>query len=281
MVVVFSLGCALAYGLSDFFAGLLSRQTSPWAVAVASYSAATVLTLGLAVTVGGDPTASDWAWSALAGVGGGAGAGFLYRGLGGGTMTVVAPVSALLSALVPVAVGVLTGDRPSTVTWAGVACALPAIWLVSLVPEDADRPAHLRSHNAGLVDGMLAGLGFGVLFSSLAQVPDSAGFGPLTLTQAMAVLATAALAAVLRSDWLPRDRAASLGIGAGVLGTAATVLFLLATQTGLLTVAAVLSSLYPGATVLLAALVLRERISQPQTAGLLLAGLAVGLVASG
>ncbi|MBA3719468.1 MAG: DMT family transporter [Nocardioidaceae bacterium] len=280
MVVALSLGCALAYGLSDFIGGLLARRVSAWTVAVAAQTMATLLTLGLALATGGDATGADFAWSALAGLGSGAGAGFLYRGLSAANMTVVAPVSALLAALLPVVVGVVTGDRPSTVTWAGVLFALPAIWLVSQVADDAD-PDRRRSHRGGLVDGVLAGLGFGVLFAALGQVPDEAGFGPLVLTQAMAVLATAGLAAVLRAPWVPRDRTALQASAVGVLGFAATAMFLLATQTGLLTVAAVLSSLYPATTVLLAAVVLGERIGRVQAVGLVLAGLAVVLVAAG
>ena len=284
MVVVLSLGCALAYGLSDFIGGILARRISAWTVAMVAQSMATVLTLGLALATAGDPTGADWAWSVLAGVGSGAGAGFLYRGLASATMTVVAPVSALLAALLPVVVGVLTGDRPSVVTWMGVAFALPAIWLVSQVAQSTDLEQR-RSHRGGLVDGVLAGLGFGVLFAALAQVPDDAGFAPLALTQATSVLATVALAVALRTQWVPRDRTARRqalrATGVGVLGMSATVLFLLATQTGLLTVAAVLASLYPATTVLLAAVVLRERISRVQGIGLALAVLAVALVAAG
>lgn len=281
MVVLLSLGCALAYGLSDFIGGLLSRRVSPWAVAVVGQSAATVLTLALALAVRGDPTGGDWRWSVLAGVGSGTGAAFLYRGLGAGSMSVVAPVSALFAALVPVAVGVATGERPAGLTWLGVACALPAIWLVSRIEDSPDSGPAGRRRSAELVDGLLAGLGFGVLFSALGQVSDGSGFGPLALTQATAVVATILLAMALRAPWLPRGRAAGQAVVLGALGAAATALFLLATQTGLLTVAAVLSSLYPATTVLLAALVLHERIGRSQGVGLLLAGLAVGLVAAG
>ncbi len=281
MVVLLSLGSALAYGLSDFIGGLLSRRISPWSVAVVGQSTATVLTLGLALVVSGDPTASDWWWSALGGIGSGTGAAILYRGLGAGSMAVVAPVSALFAALVPVAVGVLTGERPEALTWLGVACALPAIWLVSQVEDHPDSGPAGRRRSAELADGVLAGLGFGLLFAALGQVPEEAGFGPLALTQAVAVVSTVVLAVALRAPWLPREGAAVQAAVVGVLGTVATAMFLLATQTGLLTVAGVLSSLYPATTVLLAALVLHERISRPQGAGLVLAAVAVALVAAG
>lgn len=280
MVVVLSLACAVTYGLSDFVGGLLARRVSPWAVAVVGQGVATVLTLLLAVVVDGAPTRSDWLWSVVAGVGSGTGGAFLYRGLGAGSMSVVAPVSALFAALVPVAIGVATGDRPSGLTWVGVACALPAIWLVSRAEESAE-PARTGQWSAGLVDGLLAGLGFGVLFSALGQVPEGAGFAPLALTQATGLLSTILLATALGAQWRPQGKGAGQAAAVGALSTAATVMFLLATQTGLLTVAAVLSSLYPAATVLLAALLLHERIGRSQGAGLALAAVAVGLVAAG
>ncbi len=280
MVVVLALGSALAYGLSDFVGGLLSRRVSPWTVAVVAQAAATVLTALVALVVDGEPTTADWAWSALAGVGSGAGAGFLYRGLSAGRMGVVAPISAVGAALLPVALGVLLGERPSAVTWLGVCCAFPAIWLVSRT-EDTSEPQRPATVAAGFVDGVLAGVGFGLLFAALGQVPEKAGLGPLALTQATSVLATILLAMALRARWLPRDRSSAAALNLGVLSTAATVLFLLATQTGLLTVAAVVTSLYPALTVLLATLVLRERIGRTQGVGLALAAAAVALVAAG
>lgn len=279
MVVVLALGASLAYGLSDFVGGLLSRRTSPWAIAVVGQVVATVLTLALAVVVGGDPEPADWWWSALAGVGVGAGAGFLYRGLSAGRMGVVAPVSAVGAALLPVLVGLGTGERPSAITWLGVGCAFPAIWLVSRTDGAASGTA--AAGGSGFLDGVLAGVGFGLLFAALGQVPDTAGFGPLTLTQGVSVLATIALAVCLRESWVPRDRWVLGGGVVGLLGTGGTVSFQLATQTGLLTIAAVVTSLYPALTVLLATLVLRERIGRIQGVGLALAAAAVSLVAAG
>jgi drug/metabolite transporter (DMT)-like permease len=283
VVVLLSLASALTYGLSDFLGGILSRRTSPWVIAVSAQTTAMVLWSAIALAAGGEPTGRDLAWGILSGVGGGIGAAFLYRGLGAGSMSVVAPVSAVGSALIPVAAGFVGGERPTAITWLGVLVALPAIWLVSLVdtsvaPADG-RPR--RGRAAELTDAMLAGLGFGVLFTALGQVPEQAGLAPLAVSYVVAVVATAALAAALGAAWLPRDRSAVSGIGVGLLGSSATVLFLLATQSGLLTIAAVLSSLYPATTVLLAAVLLRERISRAQGGGLALAALAVVLVTVG
>jgi uncharacterized membrane protein len=286
MAVLLALGSALFYGLSDFLGGLISRRTSAWAVAVTGQSSSAVCTAVLAALFGsGHAGAGDFRWALLAGVGSGMGTGFLYRGFASGRMSVVAPVSAVGAALVPVLVGTLTGERPSALVWLGILAALPGIWLVSSSPEDpvasADDSPRRSSVAAGAVDGVLAGLGFGLLFACLGQIPDSAGLWPLALTQLVSVPAVVVLALLMRAAWVPRGRTVRWAALCGPLGTGATLAFLLATQQGYLTVAGVLSSLYPASTVLLAALLLHERIHRAQGLGLLLCGLAVGLVAAG
>ncbi|MGH3497352.1 MAG: EamA family transporter [Nocardioidaceae bacterium] len=277
MVVVFALGSALAYGLSDFLGGLLSRRASAWSVAVTAQAASAVITVVMAAVVTGHPTAGDWAWGAAAGIGSGVGSVFLYRGLGTGRMGVVAPLSGVGAALVPVLAGVAGGERPGVVTWIGVGCALPAIWLVSR-SVDADGATTLS--RSDLANGLLAGAGFGLLFACLGQVPQGAGLGPLATDQVVAVISIVALAVLVRVDWLPRDRHAWSGLLAGVIASSATLLFLLSTQAGYLTVAGVLTSLYPAATVVLAIIVLREHVHRAQGVGLMLAALAVALVAA-
>jgi drug/metabolite transporter (DMT)-like permease len=279
VVVLLALGSAVAYGISDFVGGMLARRISAWTVAVVAQCASTVCVTTLALATGGDPTRGDLAWGLLAGLGNGTGGVFLYRGLANGRMSVVAPLSAVGAALLPVVVGVATGERPSAITWLGVACAFPAIWLVS---RSHDHPVSAAgARGLGVVDGLLAGLGFGLLFTALGQVPDSAGLQPLAVTQATSVVAIIALATLLRQTWLPRERYAWRAVTIGVLGAGATTLFLLATQAGLLSVASVLSSLYPAVTVLLAVTLLREHIHRPQAVGLTLALAAVALVAVG
>ncbi|RYB90825.1 DMT family transporter [Nocardioides glacieisoli] len=275
MVVVLSLVAAVAYGLSDFVGGLVSRRTSAWAVAFTGNAAAFAGAVVLALAVGGSPTRSDLLWGALAGVGTGAGGAFLYRGLAAGRMGVVAPISAVGAALLPVCVGVATGERPALLVWLGIAAAVPGIWLVSREPGGSGDLA------AGILDGVLAGLGFGLLFAAMGQVPEEAGFAPLALSQAVAMVCVALTAAALGGRWLPYERSQAWGVVAGLLATAAVVAFLLATQTGLLTVASVVTSLYPAITIALAAVVVRERIHASQAIGLVLCGVAVGLVAAG
>jgi drug/metabolite transporter (DMT)-like permease len=196
-------------------------------------------------------------------------------------MGVVAPLSAVGAALLPVAVGVALGERPALLTWVGIAAAVPAIWLVSTAADPVDVGGGTHRFGEGVVDGLLAGVGFGLMFAALGQVEDTAGLWPLAAAEVTSVVTVVGLATLMGHSWWPRERSAWWGIVVGTLAAGATVLFLLASQSGLLAVAAVLSSLYPVFTVLLAATVLRERIHGPQAVGLVLAGTAVALVALG
>ena len=287
MAIVLALVSAVAYGLSDFVGGLVSRRTSAWAVAVLANLSSTVCVAVIALFVAGGPTRGDFAWAVLAGLGTGAGTAYLYRGFASGRMSVVAPVSAVGAALVPVAVGALGGERVSAVVWLGILAALPGIWLVASVADDDLTHVHGETSPTrtgladGLTDGILAGLGFGVLFAALAQIPDGAGLWPLTVAQAVSVPVVVALAVVVRAEWLPRGRTVRWALLAGPIAAVATASFLLSTQLGLLTVSGVLASLYPATTVLLAAVVLHERIHRAQGLGLGLCAVAVALVAAG
>lgn len=279
MVVALALGAAVMYGLSDFLGGLVSRRASVWAVAIVTQVTAIVI-IGVATLVLADrPQIGDWLWGALAGVGTGTGTAFLYRGLSSGRMGVVAPLSAVGAAMLPVVVGVVGGERPPLLTWVGIAAAIPAIWLVSgAASSDTDGGARLGE---GVLDGLLAGLGFGLMFAALGQVPETAGLGPLAMAEVTSVPAIVILASVMGHAWLPRERTAWWGTIVGTLAAGASVLFLFASQSGLLTIAAVISSLYPVFTVLLAATILRERIHGAQAIGLALAAVAVSLMAIG
>lgn len=277
MAILLSLASAAAYGLSDFLGGVYSKRVGPWTIAFLGALTAAVLVGGFSLLVDGEPVLADYAWSVLAGLGNGLGTAFLYRGLSTGRMGVVAPVSGVGAAVVPVAVGLATGERPGAVVWVGIAVALPAIWLVASEP----RASEASLPRSGLLDGVLAGLGFGTLFSALAQIPEEAGFLPLAANQLVATAVIAAIAVATRSPWLPREAAAYAGALCGALGALATALFLVATQSGYLTVTAVITSLYPAFTVLLAFLVLREHVHRGQAIGLGLCAVAVALVAGG
>jgi drug/metabolite transporter (DMT)-like permease len=270
---------ALAYGVSDFVGGLTTRRIDVWTTAAFAQVVSLLVVIFPAVLSDGSPAGADLAWGAVAGVGSAAGTMFLYRGLARGRMSVVAPISAVGSAVVPVVVAVLTGERPAALAWVGVGCALPAIWLVSQAERDVDASA--TSTRVSVVDGLLAGAGFGLLFVALGQVPEEAGLLPVVAMQAASSILLVVAAYGIGNGLRWRRDAVAGPAAAGVLAAAATVLFQLATQSGLLTVASVLTALYPAMTVLLAAAVLKERIARRQVGGLALAAVAVALVAAG
>jgi drug/metabolite transporter (DMT)-like permease len=279
MAVLLALCSAVAYGVSDFIGGVVARRTSAWQVAVVAQFSSTLCILVVALLLPGSPTRTDLAWGAVAGIGSGLGTGFLYRGFASGRISVVSPVSAVGSAAVPVLVGAATGERPSPLIWAGIALALPGIWAVSAVPDpDGGRRGSLGE---GLMDGVLSGLGFGGLFAALGQVPAAAGLMPLVAANAVSVPTVVVLALALRSSWRPRGRTVWWALAAGPFGASATAAFLLASQRGFLSVAGVLSALYPATTVLLAVAVLHERIHRLQAVGLAMCALAIALVAGG
>jgi uncharacterized membrane protein len=274
VTVLLSLLAAASYGLADFVGGFAAKRVSPWTVALAAQTGGSITTLAVALLVGGDPSSADLAWAVVGGLGNGLGTAFLYRGLSIGRMGVVAPVSGVGAAVVPVVVGVAIGERPAALVWVGIALAVPAIWLVARTPADS-------ASSGGFVDGLMAGLGFGGLFVALSRVGADAGLLPLALNQAVAGVAVVVVASALRAPWLPRERRAGLGVVSGLLGATATALFMVASRGGHLTVTAVLVSLYPAFTVLLAAVVVRERVHAVQGWGLALCAAAVVLVAAG
>jgi drug/metabolite transporter (DMT)-like permease len=273
--ILLSLFAAASYGLADFSGGVFSKRASAWSVALMAQLGGGLVVLALGLVLSGEPTTTDLAWALLAGVGNGFGTAYLYRGLASGRMGVVSPVSGVGAVVVPVAVGLATGERPGALVLVGVALAFPAIWFVSREPEGGSLMG------PGLLDGILAGLGFGTLFAALAQIPEEAGLLPLALNQLVAGVVIVAVAALLRQPWVPRNPAAIGGVISGLLGTLATWLFLVATHHGYLTVAAVITSLYPAFTVLLAVIVLREHVHRAQAFGLALCVGSVVLVAAG
>jgi drug/metabolite transporter (DMT)-like permease len=277
-----ALASALSFGLSDFVGGILSKTRSVWLVATASQLTAALATALIAVLAKGDPRPADFAWGAAAGLGAAVGITFLYRGLSRGRMAVVAPISGTGAALVPVVVGLATGDQPSATAWVGIVLAFPAIYLIPQTDpkHEPGRDQHPPASSAA-ADGVIAGLGFGGLFALIGQIGHDAGLMPLALMQLLAGAAIALAAIALRQPWRPRGPGLLPVFAFGLLGTAGSALFLLATRQGLLTTVSVIAALYPASTVAMAAVVLRERIDRLQIAGLALAATAVVLITIG
>ena len=222
---------------------------------------------------GPGPSVRAIAWGLASGLAGGTGTLVLYRGLARGQMTVVGPVSAVGAAVFPILAGVVLGERPSMLAVAGVLVALPAIVLVA-----ASGPVRGRL-SGGVLEGIGAGLAFGILFIGLAQAGRNAGLWPVASEQTGALLPVLLVAVKTHVPLRIPVRAAAWPVLAGASGMAATLAYFYATHFSMLAIAAVLVSLYPGATVLLARVLLHERFSPAQRAGLSLCALAVAAIA--
>jgi drug/metabolite transporter (DMT)-like permease len=285
VAALLALVSAVTYGAGDFLGGVAARRLPPAAVVLRSN---TVGLLGLAAClpfVGGELLGRDVAIASAAGVAGGVGVLLLYQGLATGTMSVVAPITAVLAAIVPVGTGLGTGERPSAAALLGVPIALAAVALLAREPRDDDDRTSGLSRTT-LLTALGAGLGFGLFFVGLDATGDDAGLWPVAIGRCASVLLFAVVALVARSARAGRRVARDgstpwLLLGCGLLDAGANATFLLATQRGLLTLVAVLVSLYPASTLLLARLALGERLARPQRAGVLMAGAAVVLVTAG
>jgi drug/metabolite transporter (DMT)-like permease len=276
MGILLALAAALLYGGSDFGGGLASRRLGSLRVSVVGSAAATVLTWATLILVGGPgPSLRAVAWGLASGLAGGVGTLVLYRGLARGQMSVVGPLSAVGAAVVPVAAGVALGERPSLLSVAGVLVALPAIVLVAASGSVRGKLGTPK----GLLDGLAAGLAFGILFIGLAQAGRHAGLWPVASEQTGTLLITLAIAVKTREPLRIPLRAAGLPMLAGASGMAATLAYFYATHFSMLAIAAVLVSLYPGVTVLLARTLLHERFTPAQRAGLGLCALAIAAIA--
>jgi drug/metabolite transporter (DMT)-like permease len=274
MGILLALAAALLYGSSDFGGGLASRRLGSLRVAVVGSAAATVLAWATLILVGSPgPSLRAVAWGLASGLAGGVGTLVLYRGLARGQMSVVGPLSAVGAAVVPVAAGVALGERPSLLSVAGVLVALPAIVLVAASGSVRGKLG------AGLLDGLVAGLAFGILFIGLAQAGRNTGLWPVASEQTGALLITLAVAVKTREPLRIPPRAAGLPVLAGASGMAATLAYFYATHFSMLAIAAVLVSLYPGVTVLFARTLLHERFTPAQRAGLGLCALAIAAIA--
>jgi drug/metabolite transporter (DMT)-like permease len=279
---------AISYGSGDFFGGLAAKRLPPMVVALGTSSVVIVPLAIVAAIVGAERVApSDTTWGIVGGVVGAIGLMLLYTALSRGPMTVAAPITALVAAAVPVLVGTMTGDRPSLLQWIGIASALIAIVTVSNGHSDNTSDTAAKGIPIQTVLAAIgAGASFGLYFIALARVDKKAGLWPLVGGKIAATVIFCALIFLAREVRRSVDRkrvAAALPMIAlsGALDVSANVAYLISARTLLLSVAAVITSLYPAATVVLASRVLKERISAVQGVGLGLAAAAVAAVALG
>ena len=292
MVVVFALAAAVLYGSADFLGGAASRRSRALSVASLSVPAGGFIMLAAAATAGGPLPTAGLDWALAAGGVGAVGLIAFYAGLAIGPMSVVAPVSALVSTVLPVGWAVASGEHLGPRVFAGAAVSLVAIVFVSTHGAPAD-PAgasagaapgrHLGRHVAlrGVAYGLACGALFGLFYVFLRNAGSSGVLWPVCvarLTNSALVISAAVLARVRPVGREVRGRVLAAAVGSGVLDASANLCYLLATRAGLFGIAVVVISLYPGITVLLARVVLGERMHAVQRAGLLLAAAGVILV---
>jgi drug/metabolite transporter (DMT)-like permease len=276
MGALLGLAAALAFGVSDYVGGVAARRMHFLHVTLIGQSVGMLTTwVCLLAFHGRGPTTPALLWGACSGLGSAAGTLALYRGYGRGEMAVTGPLSAVGAAVIPATVGISLGDDLPLLGLAGVVLAVPAIWLMATT-RGSSRARGAKRMRVGVLDGLLSGAGFGILFIALGLAGDDAGLWPLAAGQTTAWAALLIAAAVTRRPWPPLSGGPGrLAVAAGALGITATVLYFSAAHTSLLTVAAVLTSLYPGVTVALAAILLRERPTAVQLTGLALGAVAV------
>lgn len=272
--VVFGLASALSWGAGDFSGGLASKRAPVFGVLTIGHAIGLALLLSLALVWGESlPSTTDLLWGLAAGLAGAVGLAALYRALAIGRMGLVAPVSAVLTAALPALFGILTAGMPGVPKLAGFALALLGIWLVAGTGEST-------GSRAGLGLAVLAGFGFGLFFILVHRAGENAVFWPLAAAR-VGSLGFVLPIAFARRQFPPREpRLLVTALLSGALDVAGNAFFVLAGQAGRLDVAAILASLYPASTVLLAALLLGERVMRVQILGIAAALAAIALIAS-
>jgi drug/metabolite transporter (DMT)-like permease len=276
VAVLLALASAAVYGASDFLGGLSSRRASVFGVVALSQGIGLVALLGLLPWLGGPVGPADLGWGAAAGVAGAIGLVVFFRTLARGTMSVIAPVTAVTAAAVPVLVGVLSGNDIGAWAAVGIALALAAVVLVS---AEGGLSALRTARPASLAPALAAGTAFGLFFVALDRTSTESGLTPLVTARLASLLLVAVIAVAGRQSLRVGRSALPLVALSGVGDMSANALFLLATQQdGQLAITGVLASLYPVSTVVLAQVLLRERLAAAQVTGLGAAVAAVVLI---
>ncbi len=275
MTVVLGLLAAIFYGVGDFVGGIASRRRGAVTVLLWSYPVGALLMTAMLPVFPGHLDAHVALFGAVGGLCGLLGVVVMYSLMTVAPINVVSPVTAVLSAVVPVGVGVGLGERPHLTAWFGIVLGLLAVLLVSRTAEDNP---HGRATTRVIALALVSGVGFGLYFVFLARAGHGSGLWPLVVSRVASALLIVPLAKA-RGALLPvRGRLLAVVALAGACDALANMFFLLASREGLLSLASVLTSLYPATTVLLAVTVLREHTSPVQRAGLALAAGAIVLI---
>jgi len=274
MFTLFAALSAITYGCAAFSGGFASRKSPVSAVVAWSQAIGIPVAFLAAPLIGAtSPSLESWIWGAAAGLSGAMGLGFLYGGLAKGFAGVVSPTSAVTGAVLPVFFGMITGERPGLLSWAGVLLALPAIFLLTW--EKSELKGITQK---SLKDGFLAGLGFGGFFILLAQTGESSGLWPLVAARTTSVPMLLIITLARKRSLVLEPGSWWSALGAGVLDMLANIFFLVSSRSGMLIIVAVITALYPAPTVLLHRIVLKEKLGVVRVIGLTMALAGIALI---
>lgn len=275
MALIFALLCACTYGTADYFGGRATRHVPAAVVTLAGQTAGMAI-LGVIAIVSGvaAPPMGDWLWGGLAGIFGSTGLLFFYKSMSSGHMTTAAPVTAMVNAMIPVAFGFAIGERPGALALVALPLALVAVALVGGLLEQGRG----RAPASVVVQAAIGGAFFGLILVALHQTSDTSGVWPVLVMRFFStpymvavVLATRQRPGQLRSRW-------AVVLASGVLDSLANWFYVLAVREGMLSVVAMVVTLYPAVTIVLATGVDHERLRRPQIIGLALAGSALAMI---
>ena len=269
----FALTATFAWGFSDFIGGYASRQANPLLLTTITHVSGTLLMLTLALVLHSSfPEKQSLSWAMAAGVAGGTALALFYRALSVGNMGLAAPVAAVLGAAIPTIVDLLIEGVPGRLRMVGYVLAVVGIWFISRAEDQAERPKEI-----GLA--ALAGIGFAGYFLCIRQAGSGSVFWIAAFGRAAALVTSGVLVLASRQFRPMTGTGVAWGLLGGILDVTGTAFFILASQTGRLDAAVVISSLYPAITVLLASIFLSEQFSRWRVVGLLAALLAVPMIA--
>jgi len=275
-VVLLGLGSSIAWGISDFLGGLSTRRAPLLGVLAITQVLGVALALPLAVAHGESlPSQSDLGWSVVSGLFGVVGLGCLYHGLGVGRMGVVAPVTGVLVAIIPVGFGFALEGTPGALAIVGIGLAIASVAVVARVPGEQ------AGESSGFWWGVASGLTLGAFTVTISRVTHGLVFGPLAVVRLTEALICAVAIVATRHAWRPPREAWRALVGVGLFDMTGTAAYIFAVQIGPLAVAGVLAALYPVVTVIGAATILRERMTRAHAIGVAAATVGVILIAGG
>ena len=275
MAALLALIASLTWGVADYMGGIASRKASPTQVLVVAYpSGAVIITLMAFLAVPGEFSTDAALWGVLAGSIGALAVALLYIALSRGPMGVVSPITAVMSGAVPTAVGLLNGERLTLLGITGIALAALAVILVS-----REKGEHVKVAPSTILISIASGSAIGLYLSALSLAPEESGIWAATVGRWTSSILVAVVVFAVIKNFTRNGFPWMLAIVSGFLDATANAVFQLASQRGLLSIVAVLGSLYPATTALLARFLIQERLSRIQIVGVLLALLAAALLA--